>query len=50
MLLLYIVIKLVTGIGELLMNTLLTINLRTMEFRKLPIARDEQCEVCGETR
>lgn len=42
------VIKLVTGIGEPLLNTLLTINLRTMEFRKLPIARDEQCEVCGE--
>ncbi len=42
------VIKLVTGIGEPLMNNLLMINLRTMEFRKLPTVRDEQCAVCGE--
>jgi molybdopterin/thiamine biosynthesis adenylyltransferase len=41
------VIKLITGIGEPLKNRLLCINLRTMEFRKLPIARDEQCPVCG---
>ena len=41
------VIKLVTGIGEPLMNNLLLINLRTMEFRKLPTVRDEQCPVCS---
>lgn len=41
------VIKLVTGIGEPLTNSLLLINLRTMEFRRLPTNRDDQCEVCG---
>jgi molybdopterin/thiamine biosynthesis adenylyltransferase len=41
------VIKLVTGLSEPLTNRLLTINLRTMEFRKLPIVRDEHCEVCS---
>ena len=41
------VIKLVTGIGEPLTNKLLVINLRTMEFRKLPTTRDQDCIVCG---
>lgn len=41
------VIKLVTGICEPLTNSLLLINLRTMEFRKLPTVRNGQCEVCG---
>jgi len=41
------VIKLITGIGEPLTNSLLLINLRTMEFRKLPTVRDDQCPVCG---
>ncbi len=41
------VIKLVTGIGEPLMNKLLLINLRTMEFRKLPTVRDQNCVACG---
>ena len=41
------VIKLVTGIGEPLMNNLLLINLRSMEFRKLPVVRDKKCVVCG---
>ncbi len=41
------VIKLITGIGEPLTNSLLLINLRTMEFRKLPTVRDDQCEECG---
>ena len=41
------VIKLITGMGEPLTNTLLLINLRTMEFRKLPTVRDDQCPVCG---
>ena len=41
------VIKLITGIGEPLTNSLLMINLRTMEFRKLPTVRDGQCPVCA---
>ena len=44
------VIKLVTGIGQPLKNWLMCVNLRTMEFRKLPIKRDEQCPVCGTGR
>lgn len=41
------VIKLITGIGDPLKNTLLCVNLRNMEFRKLPVVRDPQCPVCG---
>jgi len=41
------IIKLITGIGEPLKSQLLCVNLRTMEFRKLPIARVEECLVCG---
>lgn len=41
------VIKLITGIGETLCGKMLSINLRTMEFRKLSVVRDEQCLVCG---
>ena len=41
------VIKLITGIGEILCGKMLSINLRTMEFRKLSVVRDEQCLVCG---
>lgn len=41
------VIKLITGIGEPLTNSLLMVNLRTMEFRRLPIVRDDRCPVCG---
>lgn len=39
-------IKLITGIGEPLTNRMLHINLKTMEFRKLPVVRDDQCPVC----
>ena len=42
------VIKLITGIGEPLVGHMLWINLRTMDFRKLPIALRFGCEVCGE--
>ena len=42
------VIKLITGIGEILCGKMLSINLRTMEFRKLSVVRDEQCLVCGQ--
>lgn len=42
------VIKLLTGSGETLLSELLSINLRTMEFRKLSVLRNEQCSVCGD--
>ena len=42
------VIKLITGIGEPLTNRMLWANLRTMNFRQLPILRRPDCAVCGE--
>lgn len=42
------VVKLVTGVGEPLAGRLLTMNLRSMEFRTLAIERDPKCRVCGE--
>lgn len=42
------VIKLITGIGDPLTNRLLVMNLRTMEFRKLPLQRNPKCAVCGD--
>lgn len=41
------VIKLVTGIGKPLTNQMLWANLRTVDFRKLPISRRPDCKVCG---
>ena len=41
------VIKLITGIGEPLTNRMLWVNLRTMNFRTLPIAQRPGCEVCS---
>ncbi len=41
------VVKLVTGVGETLAGRLLTMNLRSMEFRTLAIDRDPHCRVCG---
>lgn len=41
------VIKLVTGIGTPLTNRMLWANLRTLDFRKLPIARRPDCAVCA---
>jgi molybdopterin/thiamine biosynthesis adenylyltransferase len=40
------VIKLLTGLGEPLLGQMVHANLRTMEFRKLPLARDPECAVC----
>ena len=40
------VIKLITGIGEPLAGTLLAMDLGTMQFRRLKIARDPDCPVC----
>ncbi|MDC0273860.1 MAG: HesA/MoeB/ThiF family protein [Planctomycetaceae bacterium] len=41
------VIKLLTGIGDLMTNRMLRIDLRTMKFRELPIAKNPACSVCG---
>jgi molybdopterin/thiamine biosynthesis adenylyltransferase len=41
------VIKIVTGLGEPLAGTLLTMDLGTMRFRRLKIARREDCTVCA---
>jgi molybdopterin/thiamine biosynthesis adenylyltransferase len=43
------VIKVLSGIGEPLCNTLLQFELATMGFRKIQIRRNPECEVCGET-
>ncbi len=43
------VIKLLAGIGDLLTGRLLNMNLRTMEFRKLPVLRNPECPVCGQS-
>ena len=40
------VVKLVTGIGEPLLNKMLWINLRAMSFRTLPLQRRPDCEIC----
>jgi molybdopterin/thiamine biosynthesis adenylyltransferase len=42
------VVKLITGIGKPLAGTLLTMDLGTMQFRRLKIARRADCPVCGE--
>lgn len=41
------VVKLLTGLGQPLANTLLTMNLESMQFRRLRIAADPGCPVCG---
>ena len=41
------VIKLLTGIGETLQGQMLWMNLRRMEFRKLPLTRRNNCPICG---
>ena len=41
------VVKLLTGIGEPLAGTLLTMDLATMHFRRLKLARRKDCPVCG---
>lgn len=42
-------IKYITGVGELLTNTLLTLNGATTDFRKVTLRRQPQCAVCGES-
>lgn len=41
------VVKLITGVGAPLKGVLLTMDLASMEFRKLKVARREDCPVCG---
>jgi len=40
-------LKFITGAGELLTNTLLTFDARTMAFRKIRLNKQESCPVCG---
>lgn len=41
------VIKYILNLGELLTNTLLTMDIKTMECRKVAIKQDSNCRVCG---
>lgn len=41
------VIKLLTGLGECLLGELLSINLETMQFRKVRLPHRTDCAVCG---
>ncbi len=41
-------IKLIAGFGEPLLGTLLTIDLRSMQFRRRTIQRREDCQVCSD--
>lgn len=43
------VIKVIAGVGEPLAGRLLTMDLRDMSFRSLPIARLADCLVCGQS-
>ena len=42
------VLKFFTGSGDLLTNTLLTFNAKSMDFRKIKLKRQENCPICGE--
>ncbi len=41
-------LKYITGVGDLLTNTLLSFNAKSMDFRKVPLSKQENCPVCGE--
>jgi adenylyltransferase/sulfurtransferase len=40
-------IKIITGIGEPLAGTLMVMDLRAMQFRRLRVHRNPTCAVCG---
>ncbi|MCA9446992.1 MAG: HesA/MoeB/ThiF family protein [Candidatus Omnitrophica bacterium] len=40
-------IKVISGLGEPLLNRMVTLDLRHMEFRKLKIYRDPDCAICA---
>ena len=42
------VLKYITGTGQLLTDTLLTFDALAMDFRKIPLSRQEECPVCGQ--
>lgn len=44
------VIKLIIGLGEPLAGVKLAMDLGSMEFRRLKIARDPDCPVCRKTQ
>lgn len=41
-------LKYITGVGQLLTDTLLSFNAKTMDFRKAPLQRQADCPVCGD--
>jgi adenylyltransferase/sulfurtransferase len=41
------VIKLITGIGTTLQGELLSMNLDTMQFRKVRLPKRDDCAVCA---
>ena len=43
-------LKLVLGLGELLVGRLLTCNALTMDFSKFKFLRNQNCPVCGGSR
>ena len=40
-------LKYITGVGELLTNSLLAFDARKMTFRKINLTRQESCPLCG---
>ena len=40
-------LKFITDTGQLLTDTLMTFDALTMDFRKIPLSRQEDCPVCG---
>lgn len=42
-------LKYITNVGELLTDCLLTFDAKTMNFRKVPLKRQPDCPVCGDT-
>lgn len=41
-------LKFITGVGELLTDTLLCFDAKSMDFRKIRLRRQKDCPVCGE--
>lgn len=41
------VLKFITGAGELLTNKILNFDAKNMDFRKIPVKKNEKCPVCG---
>lgn len=42
------VLKYLTGVGDLLIDTLLTFNAKTMDFRKIKVHQHVSCPICGD--